>query len=97
MQMPDRAEEPLFTSLNQHVERAARFSASHPLLTDAALALVAAAGSTTGLIRQGRVTPAMLGFCAALCLPLLLRHRSVRLCFAAVAVAPVLSSPTSRS
>jgi signal transduction histidine kinase len=85
--MGDRSEEPLFTSLNQRVERLARFSADHPRLTDAALALLAAAVSVVGLIRQGRVTPAMLGFCAALCLPLLLRHHSVRLSFAGVALA----------
>jgi signal transduction histidine kinase len=87
MNMPDHVEEPLFTSLNQRAEGLARFSARHPLLTDASLALLAATISTIGLLRQSRVTPAMLAFCAALCLPLLLRHRSVRLCFAGVALA----------
>jgi signal transduction histidine kinase len=85
--MSVRVEEPLLTSLNERLETLTQFSARHPLMTDAALALLTAAVSTIGLIRQGRVTPAMLGFCAALCLPLLLRHRSVRLCFVTVAIA----------
>lgn len=73
--------------LDQRVERLARFSGRHPLVTDTTLALFAAAVSLAGLVRQGRVSPAMLAFCAALCLPLLLRHASVRLCFAGVALA----------
>jgi signal transduction histidine kinase len=87
MDMGERSDEPLFTNLNQCFERVARLSAQHPLVTDATLALIAAAVSLVGLVRQGRVTPSMLAFCAVLCLPLLLRHRSVRLCFAAVGLA----------
>jgi signal transduction histidine kinase len=85
--MADRSEEALFAMLNQRAESLARFSTRHPLVTDASLAALAAAVSVAGLLRQGRITPAMLAFCAALCTPLLLRHRSVRLCFAGVAVA----------
>lgn len=85
--MADHSEELLFTGLNQRIERVARFSASHPLLTDALLASAIAAASIVGLAVQGRVTPAMLGFCAALCLPLLLRHRDPRLAFGGVALA----------
>jgi signal transduction histidine kinase len=88
--MAERSDELPFTWLNQRIERLSRFSARHALLTDAALALGAAALSVIGLVRQGRVTPAMLAFCVALCAPLLLRHRSVRLCFAAVALAGLL-------
>jgi hypothetical protein len=85
--MADRSEEALFAMLNQRVEGLARFSTRHPLVTDTTLAALAAAVSVAGLLRQGRIKPAMLAFCAALCAPLLLRHRSVRLCFAGVAVA----------
>jgi signal transduction histidine kinase len=85
--MGDRSDELLFTWLNQRVERLTRFSARHPLLTDAVLAAGTAAISILGLAIQHRITPAMLAFCAALCLPLLLRHRYPRLCFAGVAVA----------
>jgi signal transduction histidine kinase len=88
--MAERSDELPFTWLNQRIERLSRFSARHALLTDAALALGAAALSVIGLVRQGRVTPAMLAFCVALCAPLLLRHRSVRLCFGAVALAGLL-------
>lgn len=88
--MPERSEELLFTSLNQRVERLARFSARHAALTDAVLASAVAATSVTGLAIQGRITPAMLAICAALCAPLLLRHRSVRTCFAGVGLAALL-------
>jgi signal transduction histidine kinase len=84
--MADHSDELLFTGLNQRIERVARFSAAHPLLTDALLAFVVASASVVGLAAQGRVTPAMLGFCAALCLPLLLRHRDPRLAFGGVAL-----------
>lgn len=90
MAMGKRTDEPLFTNLNARVERIVRISARHPLLTDAGLALITAVVSVTGLLRQGRVTPAMLAFCAALCLPLLLRHRSARLCFALVGLAALI-------
>ncbi len=88
--MPDRSDELFFTSLNQRVERLARFSARHAALTDAGLAVVVAATSVIGLGVQGRITPAMLALCAALCAPLLLRHRSVRACFAGVGLAALL-------
>ncbi len=88
--MADHSDELLFTGLNQRIERIARFSAAHPLLTDALLASVVASASIVGLAAQGRVTPAMLGFCAALCLPLLLRHRDPRLAFGGVALAALV-------
>jgi signal transduction histidine kinase len=88
--MAQRSDELPFTWLNQRVERLTGFSARHPLLTDSLLATGSAAVSVVGLISQGRVTPAMLAFCAALCAPLLLRHRSVRLCFGAIALAGLL-------
>jgi signal transduction histidine kinase len=88
--MSDRSDELLFGWLNQRVERLSAFSARRRLLTDLALALMAAALSVGGLIVQHRVTPAMLAFCAGLTLPLLLRHRSPALCFAGVALAAFL-------
>ncbi len=88
--MPDHSDELLFSWLNQRTERVARFSAAHRLLTDAVLAVVVAGTSVVGLIAQGRVTPATLAFCAALCLPLLLRHRDPRLSFAAVGLAALV-------
>ncbi len=54
------------------------------------LASAVAATSVIGLAIQGRITPAMLALCAALCAPLLLRHRSVRACFAGVGLAALL-------
>ena len=84
--MADHSDELLFTGLNQRIERVARLSAAHPLLTDALLAFMLASASSVGLAVQGRMTPAMLGFCVALCLPLLLRHRDPRLAFAGVAL-----------
>jgi signal transduction histidine kinase len=88
--MSDRADELLFTWLNQRVERLTAFSARRRLLTDLVLALLAAALSIAGLMVQHRVTPALLGFCAALTVPLLLRHRSPPLCFAGIALAAFL-------
>src|ERR1700722_15503536 len=88
--MTDSSDELPFAWLNQRVERLTSFSARHGLLTDVVLASGAATLSVIGLILQGRVTPAMLAFCVALCAPLLLRHRSVRLCFAAIALAGLL-------
>ncbi len=85
--MTDHSDELLFTWLNQRIERVARFSATHPFLTDAVLAVAVAVVSVAGLVAQGRVTPATLAFCAALCLPLLLRHRDPRLSFAGVTLA----------
>jgi signal transduction histidine kinase len=88
--MSDRSDELLFTWLNQRVERLTTFSARHRLLTDVVLALFAAALSIVGLMVQKRVTAQLLGFCAALTAPLLLRHRSPALCFAGVSLAALL-------
>ncbi len=86
----DFSDEPLFTWLNQRVERISRLSARHPLLVDGTLATCAATASVIGLAIQHRVTPAMLAFCAALCAPLLLRHRAPRATYAAVALVALL-------
>jgi signal transduction histidine kinase len=88
--MSDRSDELLFAWLNQRVERLTAFSARHRFLTDVVLALLAAASSIAGLALQHRVTAQLLLFCAALTLPLLLRHRSPALCFAGVAAAAFL-------
>ena len=88
--MAEQSEELLFTWLNQRVERIARLSSRYPLLTDAVVALAVAALSVIGLASQHRVTFAMLGFCAALCLPLLLCHRAPPLAFAAVSLVALL-------
>jgi signal transduction histidine kinase len=88
--MSDRSDELLFTWLNQRVERLTAMSARHRLLTDLVLALLAAAASVAGLAVQHRVSPQLLVFCAALTLPLLIRHRSPAICFAGVALAAFL-------
>jgi signal transduction histidine kinase len=88
--MAEHSDDLLFTWLNQRVERAGRLMARHPLLVDSGLALGTAGASVIGLVIQGRITPAMLGFCAALCLPLLLRHRAPRLSYACIALVALL-------
>ena len=77
--MAEHSDELLFSWLNQRVERVSRLTTRHPLLTGALLAAAIAAASVIGLAIQHRITPAMLGFCAALCLPLLFGHRAPRL------------------
>jgi len=88
--MSDRSDELLFTWLNQRVERLTALSARHRLLTDLVLALLAAGVSIAGLVVQHRVSAQLLVFCAALTLPLLIRHRSPAICFAGVALAAFL-------
>ncbi|HET9093929.1 MAG TPA: histidine kinase [Solirubrobacteraceae bacterium] len=80
------SDERLFTWLNQRVERVSRLSARHPLGLDGLLGAGAAAASVVGLSIQHRMTPVMLTFCAALCAPLLVRHRAPRASYAAVAL-----------
>jgi signal transduction histidine kinase len=88
--MAEHSDELVFTWLNQRVGRAARLMARHPLLVDSGLALSTAGASVIGLAIQGRITPAMLGFCAALCLPLLLRHWAPRRSYACIALVALL-------
>jgi signal transduction histidine kinase len=83
--MAEHSDELLLTWLNQRVDRLVSLSARHRSSTDAVLAACTAATSVAGLAIQQRITPAMLAFCAGLCLPLLLRHRRPRLCFASIA------------
>jgi signal transduction histidine kinase len=88
--MAEHSDELLFQWLNQRIERVTRMSARHPWVTDGLVAAAAAGISVVGLVSQHRVTPAMLSFCAGLCMPLLLAHRAPRLCFAAVSVIALL-------
>ncbi len=88
--MSDRSDELLFTWLNQRVERLTAFSARHALLTDMALALACAAVGVVGLAHQGRLQAGYLAYTAMLSAPLLIRHRSVALSFAAVSLAAFL-------
>ena len=74
------------TWLAQRAQRLARLSAGHPLLVDLAICLAVAALSIAGLITQHRLYALTSIFCAALCLPLLLRRVSVMLCFVLIAV-----------
>jgi signal transduction histidine kinase len=83
--MNDRSDELLFTWLNQRVERVTGYGARHPLTTDALLALLCAALGVAGLAHQDRLQASYLAFTALLSAPLLVRHRSVELCFALVA------------
>ncbi len=84
--MAEHSDELLFTWLNQRVERVTRLSARYPLLTDVLVAFALAAVSVVGLASQHRITVALLGFCAALCLPLVFCHRNPRFAFAAVSL-----------
>jgi signal transduction histidine kinase len=88
--MAKHSDERLFSWLNQRAELVSRLTTRHPLLTGAVVATATAAASVIGLAIQNRITPAMLGFCAALCLPLVLGHRAPRLCFAVVALVALL-------
>jgi signal transduction histidine kinase len=88
--MAEHSDEQLFTWLNGWIERVSRLTTRHPLLTDALLASGTATASVIGLAIQHRVTPAMLGFCAALCLPLLLRPWVPRLGYTCVALVALL-------
>jgi signal transduction histidine kinase len=88
--MAEHSDERLFRWLNQRVERVSRLTTRHPLLTGALIAAATAAASVIGLAIQHRITPAMLAFCAAFCLPLLFGHRAPRLVYACVAAAALL-------
>jgi signal transduction histidine kinase len=88
--MAKHSDERLFRWLNQRVERVSRLTTRHPLLTGALVAAATAGASLTGLAIQHRITPAMLGFCAAFCLPLLFGHRTPRLGYVVVALVALL-------
>jgi len=88
--MAEHSDERLSRWLNERAERISRLTTRHPLLTGAAIALVIATGSVVGLAIQHRITPAMLAFCAAFCLPLLFGHRAPRLGYACVALVALL-------
>jgi signal transduction histidine kinase len=76
--------------LNRQIDWAGTQSARHPLLVDALLAGGTVAASIAGLAIQHRVTAPMLGFCVALCAPLLLRRQRPRLSYGAVALVALL-------
>lgn len=88
--MAKHSDERLFSWLNERAERVSRLTTRHPLLTGTLIAAVIAAASVTGLAIQQRITPAMLAFCAAFCLPLLFGHRTPRLGYAVVALVALL-------
>jgi signal transduction histidine kinase len=68
------------------IEHEARRIAGHRFTLELAIALGAAALSIVGLASQHRLDVTTGGFCAALCMPLLLLRRDPRLCFSVVAV-----------
>lgn len=84
------SDELLFRWLNQRIARIGGLAARHPLIVGAVLATGTATASVIGLAIQHRVTPAMLGFCAAFCLPLLIGQRVPRLAYAGVATVALL-------
>jgi signal transduction histidine kinase len=88
--MAEHSDELPFSWLNQRIERVVRWTVRHPLIVDAALAAGTLVASIIGLAIQGRITPAMLGFGVALCLPLLLRHRAPRLSYACITVVALM-------
>jgi signal transduction histidine kinase len=69
-----------------YIERDARRVADHRFAVDLTTALGVAALSIFGLSVQNRLDPLTLGFCLALCAPLLLHRRDARACFALVAL-----------
>ncbi len=88
--MAEHSDERLFRWLDQRAERVSRLTTRHPFLTGTAVAAVTAAASVIGLAIQHRITPTMLGFCAAFCLPLLVAHRAPRAGYAVVASVALL-------
>jgi signal transduction histidine kinase len=68
------------------IEREARRLAEHRFAVDLAIALAVAALSVIGLMSQRRLDVPTLGFCAALCAPLLLHRRDTRACFGLIAL-----------
>lgn len=88
--MAEPSDELLFRWLNQRVDRIVRWTVRHPLVVDAGLAAGALVASVTGLAIQSRVTPAMLTFGVALCLPLVLCHRAPRVSYACIALIALL-------
>ena len=83
--MSETSDEILLRRLSEPFEQLGEVARRHPLLTDLVLAAGAASTSLTELVIQHRITPALLVFCAALCLPLLLCHRSPVAAYGAVA------------
>jgi signal transduction histidine kinase len=83
--MSDSGEELAFIWLTRRAQWLGRLSASHPFAVDLAICLGVAALSIGGLATQRRLDPAAVIFCAALCVPLLLRRISPILCFAVIA------------
>ncbi len=88
--MAAHSDERLFRWLDRRIQRVSRLTTRHPLLTHAGVATATAAASVIGLDIQHRITPAMLGFCAAFCLPLVLGRRAPRAGYAAVALVALL-------
>ncbi len=88
--MSDGSDEILFTWLSERVQRVVRVSARHRLIADVAIAVGIAALSLGGLATQHRLGPLSAVFCAALCLPLLLRRSSPFACFATIALVALL-------
>ena len=93
--MAEHSDELLFRWLNQRVERVLRWTLRHPLLVDTGLATGTLAASVIGLAVQGRITPAILSFAVALCLPLLLRRRAPRVSYACITLIALLQWFTS--
>ncbi len=83
--MSETNDEILLRRLSEPFEQLGEVARRHPLLTDLVLAAGAAGTSLTELVIQHRMTPMMLAVCAALCLPLLLCHRSPVAAYGAVA------------
>jgi signal transduction histidine kinase len=96
--MKDKADQ-LASSLLTRIQDEARRVAEHSFAVDLTVALAAAALSIIGLAVQHRLDPATIGFCAALCTPLLLHRRDPRACFAVIALVAflqwLLSGPQS--
>ncbi|MGA9875264.1 MAG: histidine kinase [Solirubrobacteraceae bacterium] len=83
--MRQTADEPTSIWLTR-LQRLGRWSTDHQFASDLAVALCIAGLSIVVLARQHRLDTTSLIFCGALCAPLLLRRRSPRLCFAAIAL-----------
>jgi signal transduction histidine kinase len=76
----------LASDLLSYIEREARHIAEHPFAVDLTIALGAAALSVVGLSVQDRLSAVAIGFCVALCAPLLLHRGNARVCFVTIAL-----------
>lgn len=82
----EHRDELLFAWVSRQVGRLTRLAGRYPLATDLVAIVVLMLASLIGLASQHRLTALTIVLCAALCLPLLLRRRSLLMAFLLVAL-----------